>query len=169
MFSERFSKFSIRSKIVSRNFPFLPFLSNCNLFLLFLSVINTEFIPAGHQEIPFEFVVPDNLSLPSSFQSRYGQINYGIEALFGDQERRREILLDCPITKNLYLTVGGTSEKDFGVLSFASGSISMQATLDRKGFCRGEPMKVNLTIDNNSTATVKPRVSFYQTQIYMTG
>ena len=77
--------------------------------------------------------------------------------------------MDAPITKNLYLTVGGTSEKDFGVLSFASGSISMQATLDRKGFFRGEPVRVNLSIDNNSTATVKPRVSFYQTQIYMTG
>ena len=33
----------------------------------------------------------------------------------------------------------------------------------------GEEIRVNLLIDNSSTANVKPRVTFYQTQIYMTG
>lgn len=127
------------------------------------------FIPGGHHEIPFEFLVPDNLNLPSSFQSRFGSIVYTIDGRIGEHARKREILVDVPITKNLYLTVGGTSEKDFGVLSFASGSISMQATLDKKGYFRGEEIRVILLIDNNSTASVKPRVSFYQTQIYMTG
>ncbi|KAI2803818.1 hypothetical protein RDWZM_001853 [Blomia tropicalis] len=127
-----------------------------------------SFFPAGRHEIPFEFLLPEE-ALPSSFQSRFGSISYTIEAKIGEHERKRDILVDMPITRNLWLTVGGTSEKDFGVLSFASGNISMQATLDKKGYFRGEDIRVNLMIDNNSSANVKPRVTFYQTQIYMTG
>lgn len=75
----------------------------------------------------------------------------------GEETKRRDILVDVPISKNLWasghnaccdqvvlimsfdlqLAVGGTSEKDFGMLSFASGSISMQATLQKKGHYRG--------------------------------
>lgn len=130
---------------------------------------STDFFPIGHHEIPFEFLLPDSCCLPSSFQSRFGSITYSIDAKAGDHDRKRDILVDVPITKNLWLTVGGTSEKDFGVLSFASGSISMQATLDKKGYFRGEEIRINLLIDNSSSANVKPRVTFYQTQIYMTG
>lgn len=35
--------------------------------------------------------------------------------------------------------------------------------------CLGEEIRVNYFIDNSSTANVKPRATFYQTQIYMTG
>jgi len=45
----------------------------------------------------------------------------------------------------------------------------MQATLDRKGYYPGEDVRINLLIDNSSSANVKPRVTFYQTTIYMTG
>ena len=33
----------------------------------------------------------------------------------------------------------------------------------------GENIRINLMIDNSSSANVKPRATFYQTQIYMTG
>ncbi|KAI7684867.1 Arrestin domain-containing protein 4 [Sarcoptes scabiei] len=123
----------------------------------------------GQHEIPFEFFLPENLNLPSSYQSRFGSIVYYIDAVFGEKTRRRDILIEIPIVRNLWLSVGGTSEKDFGVLSFASGRITMQATLPKKGFFRGEELIVNYVVDNSSTATVKLRATFFQTQIYMTG
>ncbi|XP_046913991.1 arrestin domain-containing protein 3 isoform X4 [Dermatophagoides farinae] len=123
----------------------------------------------GHHEIPFEFYLPDNMNLPSSYQSRFGSIVYYIDVKMGEKIKRRDILVEIPIQKNLWLSVGGTSEKDFGVLSFASGRITMQATLRKKGYFRGEDLIVDYVIDNCSTATVKPRVTLFQTQIYMTG
>lgn len=109
------------------------------------------------------------MNLPSSYQSRFGSIVYSVDVKIGEKLKRREILVEVPIRKNLWLSVGGTSEKDFGVLSFASGKITMQATLRKKGYYRGEELIVDYVIDNCSTATVKPRVTFFQTQIYMTG
>lgn len=66
---------------------------------------------------------------------------YYIEVKLGEKIKRRDILVEIPIVKNLWLSVGGTSEKDFGVLSFASGRITMQASLNKKGYYRG-----NLTL-----------------------
>ncbi|KAH9421536.1 arrestin domain-containing protein 3-like isoform X1 [Dermatophagoides pteronyssinus] len=134
-----------------------------------LALNGESYYRLGHHEIPFEFYLPENLNLPSSYQSRFGSIVYSVDVKIGEKLKRREILVEVPIRKNLWLSVGGTSEKDFGVLSFASGKITMQATLRKKGYYRGEELIVDYVIDNCSTATVKPRVTFFQTQIYMTG
>ena len=45
----------------------------------------------------------------------------------------------------------------------------MYASLDRKGFARGETIEVHVFIDNDTTAKVTPRVSLHQIQIFMCG
>lgn len=45
-----------------------------------------------------------SLNLPSSFQSRFGSIVYTIDGRIGEHARKREILVDVPITKNLYVS-----------------------------------------------------------------
>ena len=43
----------------------------------------------------------------------------------------------------------------------------MHASLDRKGFARGETIRVHVSVDNASKAAVTPKVSLRQVQIFM--
>ncbi|CAG2176923.1 unnamed protein product [Oppiella nova] len=70
---------------------------------------------------------------------------------------------------NLHVSVGGTVEKTFTFPSVGTGSINMCASVVRKGFESGHPTEVDCFIWNESSLDVTPRVTLYQTQVYMCG
>lgn len=67
------------------------------------------------------------------------------------------------------LTVSGSSEKDLGLFCIGSGSVTIEATIDRKGYLPGETIQLKTFINNMTTLKVQPRATLYQTQIFMTG
>ena len=65
---------------------------------------------------------------------------------------------------NIQITVGGCAEK---TVLLHNGKVTMNASIDRKGFARGELVSVSVTVDNQTNATVIPRLSLHQIQIFM--
>ncbi|XP_054159779.1 arrestin domain-containing protein 4-like [Oppia nitens] len=126
----------------------------------------------GNHEIPFKFQLPES-GIPSSFESIYGCICYFIEYIIGESDRSHrsgcEIIVEAPVKDNLYLSVGGSTEKDLGILCLGSGKISLSTHINKKGFLAGESLDIHCFIDNLSTVSVTPRATLYQTQIFMTG
>jgi len=50
-----------------------------------------------------------------------------------------------------------------------NGTVSMHASIGRKGFLPGEKITVHVNIDNKTNTNVTPQVSLHQVQVYMCG
>ena len=123
--------FNVNRKLLEILFPLdvckYKYIKTITTKSIFYSQIDAQadYLPIGHHEIPFEFLVPDkqvfyiamvccrlltmfffkfnSCNLPSSFQSRFGYSVFCIEYKIGEKTRKREILVDAPITKNLWV------------------------------------------------------------------
>lgn len=132
----------------------------------------SQVLRTGVHEIPFRFALPDSSESPPTFDGRYGAINYFVECIIEVEELHRtglEIKIESPVKSNLLLTVSGSSEKDLGLFCIGSGSVTIEATIDRKGYLPGETIQLKTFINNMTTLKVQPRATLYQTQIFMTG
>ncbi|CAG2173755.1 unnamed protein product [Oppiella nova] len=67
------------------------------------------------------------------------------------------------------ISVGGSAEKDLALFCFGSGSLTLYANVSKKGYLPGEVVEVHCSVDNDSSVDVTPRLTLYQTQIYMCG
>ncbi|CAG2117775.1 unnamed protein product, partial [Medioppia subpectinata] len=133
-----------------------------------------KYFTNGMNEIPFMFRLPES-GIPSSFESSLGSIQYFIEAFVGepeiDENMRTEttFVVESPFKDNLYLSVGGSTEKELGIINLGSGTIRMNVSVFKKGYIPGELAEVVCNIENDSTHSATPRATLYQTQIFMTG
>ncbi|CAG2114742.1 unnamed protein product [Medioppia subpectinata] len=127
---------------------------------------------AGDHVMPFKFRLPEE-GIPSSFESIHGSVSYYVEAVIDEpaiNEVHRigePIIVESPMRNNLNISVGGTAEKDLSI--FGSGTLSLSANVVKKGFTAGEVIEVQCSVENQSSVDVVPRVTLYQTQIYMCG
>jgi len=133
-------------------------------------------IPHKHKErciIPFTFEIPRDKDLPSTMISKHGFVKYFIrvtidKGIEGEKPKKfmRELIVLAPMERNLMIGVGGTVEK---CVLLHGGTVSMYASIDRKGFAPGEQIPIHLIVNNPTNTVVVPRVSLHQLQIYMCG
>ncbi|CAG2181403.1 unnamed protein product, partial [Oppiella nova] len=123
----------------------------------------------GDHVIPFEFTLPDE-GIPSSFEGPNGSIHYYITANI-DQAHKisYKFTVDSPMQTNFKVSVGGSVEKVFDFPSIGSGIMRLHASLVKKGFAPGDTIAVHCTVENHSTVDATPRVTLYETQVYMCG
>ncbi|CAG2168308.1 unnamed protein product [Oppiella nova] len=128
----------------------------------------------GKHQIPFNFELPVE-NIPSSYESDHGLIEYYLEVTVDEttvdevQMVKTGITVQAPVRHNLHVSVGGTVEKVFTFPSVGTGSINMHASVAKKGFESGHPIEVDCFIWNESTLDVTPRLTLYQTRVYMCG
>jgi len=134
-----------------------------------------EELSAGEHEVPFSFKLPDK-DLPSSFSGSHGSILYYIKVIIddidipeGQRVTRKEFAVDAPSKQKYNVSIGGYNEKELSLLNIGHGKIRIFASLPKKGYTPGETIELHITVENDSSATVKPRATLYQQQIYMCG
>jgi len=150
------------------------------LFYDLTEIKHEKYLSKGQHFIRFHFQLPEQ-GIPSSFSGEFGSITYTIdvvihealsEVLKSDEvEHRmgRKIIVLAPIRQQLDVSVGGTTEKDFGIISLGSGKIKFAANVTKKGFVPGENLELNCNIENNSSVNVTPRATINKKEIYLCG
>ncbi|XP_068167020.1 arrestin domain-containing protein 3-like [Antennarius striatus] len=124
-------------------------------------------VAPGRHVYPFTFQFPDKC-MPSSFKGSVGKIVYLLEAKLG-----RSMRVDQKDSTKLHFVAKPDLSSDQGVMSpqnrhtekkmkvFTSGSVSMEAKLEKTGFFQGEGLKVVASIHNNSSREIKPKYTIY--------
>lgn len=114
--------------------------------------------PAGRYQYPVQFQLPLKL-LPSSFEGAWGQVRYWLRGIIDkpwqfDHHCKRAFtvlsILDLNIQPNILEMQRGQAEKMLCCLCCASGPITAQFSIDRRGYVPGEFLVVNGEVINNS-------------------
>lgn len=129
---------------------------------------------AGKHEFRFSFQLP-HVPLVTSYSGKYGGIAYYVVAILEQpssslQSARREFPVIRHIDVNLpslLAPVSKCKEKMVGCLFFASGPISLNAKIERKGYCNGEAIRIYAEIENCSSRLIVPKAAIFQIQTYL--
>ena len=127
----------------------------------------------GRHTYRFQFKLPSRL--PSSFEAHSGQIRYYIEARVDrpwkfDYKIRKPFTVNEIIDINLprYSTVPfGAKEEQIECFCFVAGNVSVQASLDRSGYCPGERIFLSALCVNVSNLKMRSmRATLVQKILY---
>ncbi|KAM8760485.1 arrestin domain-containing protein 3-like [Acanthopagrus schlegelii] len=122
----------------------------------------------GCNVYPFTFQIPAQ-ELPSSFKDTYGKIAYTLEANLS-----RSMRVDSRVKEKFTLSHNWNLNSDPTLMSpqqditekklrlFASGTVSMDANIERTGFHQGEGIKVVASIHNKSSRDIRPKYCLYK-------
>ena len=110
--------------------------------------------PVGRYTYQFEFVLPT--TCPSSFNSRFGNINYEIEGWLSAKHHNFDHKVNQPFNVSEVVSVapspGGSFERrrTMGCRFCMSGDITYNAQLPSSGYTVGEDIPVNWYMENGS-------------------
>ena len=136
---------------------------------------HSQQIAAGKYEFPFNFQLPANMVLPTSFESNHGYIRYSLTSRMArpwkfDHVATRAITVNELIdinTARLLAPLSSSNEKTVCCLCCASGPISLSVTIDRAGYCPGESIAISTVAENHSSRKITAvRASLKQTVVY---
>ncbi|KAK7115750.1 hypothetical protein V1264_001566 [Littorina saxatilis] len=115
----------------------------------------------GCHTFPFCFVLPPHV--PSSFEGFHGYVRYSVTGTIDkpwefDHTCLRPFtvicLLDLNMDPNVQIPVQGKNEKKLCCLCCASGPITAEFRLERRGYVPGEPISLFADIQNDSNRRV---------------
>eukprot|EP00090_Calanus_glacialis_P029161 TRINITY_DN46794_c0_g1_i1.p1 TRINITY_DN46794_c0_g1~~TRINITY_DN46794_c0_g1_i1.p1 ORF type:complete len:383 (+),score=115.83 TRINITY_DN46794_c0_g1_i1:68-1150(+) len=131
-------------------------------------------LPVGMSKYSFSFELPEDGK--SSFQGTHGSIKYLAKAMVDipwgiDNESQLEIFInkihDLNDDIETLETADAQQTKTVGCLCFASGPISVNVALNKKGFVCGEQLKINARVLNSSKYRIKEvQISLLQVLTY---
>ena len=121
-------------------------------------------LAAGRYEFPFNFQLPSNCVLPTSFESQNGYIRYSLLARIHRQspfKRDHTIIRGITVdeivdinTPRLTKPLLRSNEKTLFSLCCTSGPISLSAKTDRGGYCLRESIALSVEVENHSNTRV---------------
>ncbi|XP_060763064.1 arrestin domain-containing protein 3-like [Neoarius graeffei] len=125
----------------------------------------------GYHAFPFSFQLPHG-SIPSSFKGRHGSITYVLQARLSRSWKRpqtvkKEFTFLSSVHGNgahLMTPLSESVEKKMKI--FTSGSASVRASTDKKGYMQGERIKVETHIENSSSRALKLKFKLEQKQTF---
>ncbi|XP_072531745.1 thioredoxin interacting protein a [Salminus brasiliensis] len=129
--------------------------------------------PGNKYEYTFGFELPPG-QLVSSYKGKFGYVQYYVKALM---ERPAQPALECkkhfeveePIdvnTPDLLSPTGGMKEKKVTCMFIPDGQVSLNAKIDRRGFCEGEEISIDAKFENTCSRIVVPKAAIVAKQIY---
>ena len=136
---------------------------------------DSQKLAPGRYDFPFNFQLPSNLVLPTSFESHHGHVRYFLLTRIHrswkfDHTATRAITVNEVVdinTPQLTVPLSGSNEKTLCCLFCASGPISLSVTLDRGGYCPGESIAISTEAENHSSTRITAvRASLRQTVSY---
>ncbi|KAM4603020.1 thioredoxin interacting protein a [Polymixia lowei] len=130
--------------------------------------------PGNKYEYMFGFELPQQGQLVSSYKGKFGYVQYYVKALM---ERPAQPALECkrhfeveePLdvnTPDLLSPTGGTKEKKVTCMFIPDGQVSLNAKIDRRGFCEGEDICINAKFENTCSRIVVPKAAIISKHTY---
>lgn len=128
----------------------------------------------GHHQFPFTFTLPPNL--PSSYESRIGNVRYQLKAKIDkpwkfDHKTKKMFtvvsMLDLNEQPTAPLALQGTNSKNLCCLCCKSGPISAVFHVDRAGYVPGDTIHLSAEITNMSSRRMcASRVKLIMVTVY---
>ncbi|XP_067885776.1 arrestin domain-containing protein 3-like [Heterodontus francisci] len=130
-------------------------------------------IPPGRHEYPFSLMLPQ-IPLPASFKGVHGNVSYWMTAKLHRPWKLRskvkemftvyeQIDINTPL---LLSPQTATDETTVCCCCCASGPISLNAKILRKGYVSGESIEIFAEIENHSSRIVVPKAAIFKTHIF---
>lgn len=130
--------------------------------------------PGNKYEYMFGFELPQQGQLVSSYKGKFGSVEYYVKALM---ERPSQPALECkrhfeveePLdvnTPDLLSPAGGMKEKKVTCMFIPDGQVSLNAKIDRQGFCEGEDICINAKFENTCSRIVVPKAAIISKHTY---
>ncbi|KAL3975939.1 NLR family CARD domain-containing protein 3 [Sarotherodon galilaeus] len=137
---------------------------------VFQESMGKNVLSAGCHVYPFTFQIPAQ-DLPSSFKSSCGKILYTVEANLNrsmrmDSKAKAEFTLIQKRNTDPVLMTPQQNMIDKKMKLFSSGSVAMDVSIAKTGFCQGEGIKVVASIQNKSSRDIKPKYCLYRKYSY---
>ncbi|KAL2084571.1 hypothetical protein ACEWY4_020089 [Coilia grayii] len=131
-------------------------------------------MPGKRYEYMFGFELPQHGQLVSSYDGKFGHVHYYVKAVMEKPsqpavECKRFFEVEEPVdvnTPDLMAPVGGMKEKKVTCMFIPDGSVSIQAKIDRKGYCEGEDICINAKFKNTCSHIVVPKAAIIAKHIY---
>lgn len=130
--------------------------------------------PGNQYEYKFSFELPQG-PLGSTFKGKYGTVNYCV-TIFLDrpslpvQEVKKGFevvdLVDVN-TPDLMCPVSGKKNKKTTCLFIPDGSVSLSASINRKGFCEGDEICISADFENTCSRIVVPKAAILAKHTYL--
>ncbi|XP_010872047.1 thioredoxin-interacting protein [Esox lucius] len=156
-----------------------------NEYLRYEEVVHLDDHPADHDgsvilrpgnkyEYMFGFELPQQGQIVSSYKGKFGYVQYYVKALM---ERPGQLALECkkhfeveePLdvnTPDLLSPTGGMKEKKVTCMFIPDGQVSLNAKIDRKGFCEGEDICISAKFENTCSRIVVPKAAIISKHTY---
>ncbi|KAM9415502.1 thioredoxin-interacting protein-like [Salvelinus alpinus] len=130
--------------------------------------------PGNKYEYMFGFELPQQGQIVSSYKGKFGYVQYYVKAFM---ERPAQPALECkkhfeveePLdvnTPDLLSPTGGMKEKKVTCMFIPDGQVSLNAKIDRKGFCEGEDICICAKFENTCSRIVVPKAAIISKHTY---
>uniref|UniRef100_A0A3Q3JFT7 Thioredoxin-interacting protein n=1 Tax=Monopterus albus TaxID=43700 RepID=A0A3Q3JFT7_MONAL len=130
--------------------------------------------PGNKYEYIFGFDLPQYGKLVSTYKGKFGYVQYYVKAVM---ERPHQNPLECkkpfeveePLdvnTPELLSPTGGMKEKKVTCMFIPDGQVSLNAKIDRRGFCEGEDICINAKFENTCSRIVVPKAAIIAKHTY---
>ncbi|XP_051924651.1 arrestin domain-containing protein 3-like [Hippocampus zosterae] len=129
-------------------------------------------LPPGRHVYSFACQIPQG-DFPSSFRGPYGQIVYNLTVAIDrpwhmSKDFVTQLNFVHHVDSNQPELMSPLSGSNSSSLSCISGPITMTASVGKKGFTRGETIRIICNFSNASSRTVTPKAKLKQKQKYYT-
>ncbi|KAJ8263390.1 hypothetical protein COCON_G00158470 [Conger conger] len=124
-----------------------------------LSVADKGSLARGDHSFPFQFLIPD--TAPTSYEGPYGKITYRVRASIDtprfskDYKAQKSFYLLKPLNLNEVPDIekpnSTTITKQFTYLLVKSGTLTLKAKTDQRGYIPGQVIKLSTEIHNKSS------------------
>ncbi|KAI1901438.1 hypothetical protein AGOR_G00034440 [Albula goreensis] len=130
--------------------------------------------PGNTYEYTFGFELPQQGQLVSSYKGKFGYVQYYVKASL---ERPAHPVMECkktfeveePLdvnTPDLMSPAAGMKEKKVTCMFIPDGQVSLNAKIDRKGFCEGEEICIDAKFENTCSRIVVPKAAIVAKHTY---
>ncbi|XP_028316764.1 thioredoxin interacting protein a isoform X2 [Gouania willdenowi] len=130
--------------------------------------------PGNRYEYMFGFELPQQGQLVSSYKGKFGYVHYYVKAVMERPQQpplmcRKSFEVEEPLdvnTPDLLAPTGGSKEKKVTIMFIPDGQVSLNAKIDRRGFCEGEDICINAKFENTCSRIVVPKAAIIAKHTY---
>ncbi|XP_039608827.1 thioredoxin-interacting protein-like [Polypterus senegalus] len=130
--------------------------------------------PGKRYEYMFGFELPQQGQLVSSYKGKFGSVQYYVKAFLDRpgqpaQETMKNFEVLEPIdvnTPELMSPAVGTKGKKVTCMFISDGQVSVNAKIDRRGYCEGEDICIDANFENTCSRIVVPKAAIVAKHIY---
>ncbi|XP_006641874.2 thioredoxin interacting protein b [Lepisosteus oculatus] len=130
--------------------------------------------PGNKYEYMFGFELPQQGQLVSSYKGKFGSVQYYVKALLErpshptlETTKNFDVVEPLDVnTPDLDSPAAGAKEKKVTCMFIPDGQVSLNARIDRRGFCEGEDICISAKFENTCSRIVVPKAAIIAKHTY---